>query len=155
MAIELLTWNVAGRVALQPGQSAAVVRSAPDVVALQEVRPSTAPAWRRALADAGLEHALDSGEFRCGRRLFNLTASRWPLAQLPAIGAPQPERVLSAICETPAGAVEVHNAHVPPARPGSLAKVETCEALHFALARPSERERDSMRRPQHPPLRDR
>lgn len=57
------------------------------------------------------------------------------------IGAPQPERVLSAVGESPFGLVELHNAHVPPARPGDLTKVEVCEALFHALARPASRHR--------------
>jgi exonuclease III len=141
VSIDLLTWNVAGRVTLQPQQAAAVGRLAPDIVALQEIRPSTVGAWRGALADAGLQHAVDSSEFRDGRRLFNLTASRWPLADMPPIGAPQPERVLGSICATPTGEIEVHNAHIPPAPSNGLVKVETCEALYFALARSGTRER--------------
>ena len=63
--------------------------------------PSTRDRWAEALGDAGLAHAADSGEFRNARRLFNLTVSRWPLRHLPAVGAPQPERVLSTVVETP------------------------------------------------------
>jgi exonuclease III len=141
MEITLLTWNVAGRTVLCDSQAGAVERRAPDIVALQEVRPSTAPRWRRHLASFGLEHALDSGEFRNNRRIFNLLASRWELTELPAIGGPQPERVLSAVSESPAGQIEIHVAHIPPAPGNGLMKVETCEALFGALARPSDRHR--------------
>jgi exodeoxyribonuclease III len=141
MRISLLTWNVAGRVGVQPRQAAAVVRHEPDLVALQEVRPSTLPAWREALADEGLAHAVDSATFRRTRRIFNLTASRWPLVELPNVGAPQPERVLSALCESPAGPIELRNVHIPPAPSNGLVKVETCEALAHALARHSDRHR--------------
>jgi hypothetical protein len=78
-----------------------VTRQEPDLVCLQEVRPTTREGWAVALERAGLVHLADSGEFRDGRRLFNLTASRWPLGELPAVGAPQPERVLSTVIETP------------------------------------------------------
>jgi len=139
--VRLLTWNVAGRTKLLPDQLAAVGRREPDLVTLQEIRPSTAPAWREALAAEGLGYALDSATFIGRRRLFNLTASRWELTELPAIGAPQPERVLSAVSESPAGQIEIHNAHVPPAPSNGLIKVETCEALFERLARPSERHR--------------
>ena len=137
--INLLSWNVAGRVALHREQAAGVGRREPDVVCLQEVRASTAPRWRRALADAGLPHALDSCEVASGRRLFNLTASRWELHELAPIGAPQPERVLSALIHSPAGPLELHNAHVPPAdrATAGATKIETCEALLAALERPS------------------
>ena len=94
--LKLLSWNVAGRTRLLPDQIAAVLRREADIVALQEVRASTAGRWAAALAGAGLGFALDSAAVAAGRRLFNLTASRWPLDELPPIGAPQPERVLSA-----------------------------------------------------------
>jgi exonuclease III len=139
--VKLLSWNVAGRVAVLDGQTRAVARREPDVVALQEVRPSTAEPWRRALAEAGLPHALDSAAFRNGRRLFNLTASRFELTELPAVPSPQPERTVSAVADVPGGLLEVHNAHVPPARGNGLTKVETCEALFDRLARPVDRHR--------------
>lgn len=116
---------------------AAVARYEPDLVALQEIRPSTSDGWRSALADAGLAHALDSSPFRSGRRIFNLTASRWPLLELPGVGSPQPERILSALVESPVGPVELHNVHIPPAPSNGLAKAEACEALFMALARTS------------------
>ena len=103
MQVKLLSWNVAGRVGVLAAQTEAVARQEPDIVALQEVRPSTAPVWRDALAAAGLGHAIDSSAFANGRRIFNLVASRWELIELPPIGAPQPERVLSAVIDSPAG----------------------------------------------------
>ena len=136
-----MSWNVAGRTKLLDDQAAAVARQDADVVCLQEVRPSTRGRWATALADAGLGHALDSGRFRNGRRLFNLTCSRWPLTELPAIAAPQPERVLSTVVETPYGLLDLHNAHVPPAQSRGFTKVETCEAIHERLARPADRHR--------------
>lgn len=136
--IHLLSWNIAGRVALHPEQAAGVARHEPDIVCLQEVRASTAPKWRKALAAGGLEHAIDSREVASGRRLFNLTASRWELHELAPIGAPQPERVLSALIDSPAGPVELHNAHIPPAdrATAGVTKIETCEALLAHLERP-------------------
>jgi len=122
-------------------QIAAVARQEADLVCLQEIRPSTRGPWADGLAAGGLAHALDSGAFRDGRRLFNLTCSRWPLGELPAVGAPQPERVLSTVVETPRGLLDLHNVHVPPAQSRGLVKVETCEALHERLARPADRHR--------------
>lgn len=141
MRVELLSWNVAGRVALFDHQAAAVARREPDLVALQEVRPSTLEPWRRALADAGLRFAVHSGAFLGRRRLLNLTASRWELTPLPAVPSPQPERTVSAVADSPAGQIEVHNVHIPPAPGNGLAKVETCEALFERLARPCARHR--------------
>ena len=139
--IRLLSWNVAGRTTRLPEQAAAVTRRDPDVVALQEVRASTVERWRDALADFGLEHALDTAEVTGGRRLFNLVATRFELTAMPSVPGPQPERVLSCVAETPAGQLELHNAHIPPAPSNGLVKVETCEALFDRLARPCPRHR--------------
>lgn len=139
--LKLISWNVAGRTKLLGDQVRAIVRQEPDVVCLQEVRPSTAPTWATALADAGLLHHLDSREFRNGRRLFNLTAARWELTELPAVPAPFPERVLSTVVDLPGGLLDLHNAHVPPSQSRGFIKVETCEAIHYRLARPSGRHR--------------
>jgi exonuclease III len=122
-------------------QAEGVARREPDIVCLQEVRASTAPRWRKALASHGLEHALDSEEVALPRRLFNLTASRWEINPLPSVLAPQPERVIGVVADTPWGQVEVWNAHIPPAPSNGLVKAETCEALYAELARSGTRHR--------------
>ena len=54
---------------------------------------------------------------------------------LAHVGAPQPERVLSVVVDTPGGPLELHNAHIPPAPSNGLAKVETWEIdIPFAVA---------------------
>ena len=135
--VRLLTWNVAGRVARQPEQAAAVAAAAADVVALQEVTARTLPLWREALAEAGLtacETALDGLSATPRRRpLGVLTAAREPLERLPAPGGvPWAERVLC--CRI--GGVEVVNLHSPIAPAPELAKVRTHEAVAAYLARP-------------------
>jgi exonuclease III len=139
--MKLVTWNVAGRTRDLGRQGAALARQEPDLVCLQEVRPSTVAHFVEVLAEAGLEHALDSSEFRNDRRLFNLTVSRWPMLELPAIGAPLPERVLSTLVDTPSGPLELYHVHIPSARNRGIVKLETCEALSERLARPSDRHR--------------
>jgi len=139
--LELLSWNVAGRTKLLGSQIAAVRRREADIVCLQEIRASTVGPWSEALAEDGLTEALDSSTFASGRRLFNLTAARWPIDELPPIGAPQPERVLATLIDSPFGLIELYNAHIPPAPSNGLVKAETCEALIAQLARPSERHR--------------
>ena len=139
--MKLISWNVAGRSVKLADQAAALGRQDADVVCLQEVRATTLPRWRAALERLGFTSFSDSSEFIGERRFFCLTASRWEHVELPAIPAPHPERVLSVVLETPAGQLELHNAHVPPAQSKGFTKVETCEAIHYALARPSERHR--------------
>jgi len=140
-AIELLSWNVAGRVKLLGAQIDAVRRREADIVCLQEVRASTVGPWAEALSRDGLSEVLDSSAVADGRRLFNLTASRWQIQELAPLGAPQPERVLSALIDSPAGLIELHNAHIPPAPSNGLIKVETCEALIARLSMPPPTER--------------
>ena len=122
-------------------QAQAVERREPDIVCLQEVRASTAPRWRKALARHGLVHTLDTSEVAPPRRLFNLIAGRWELNPLPGLLFPQPERVLGSICESPWGQVEIWTAHIPPAPSNGLVKVETCEVLFAELARCASRHR--------------
>ena len=140
-ALKLISWNVAGRTKDLADQVAALARQEPDLVCLQEVRPSTRGRFAATLSADGLGHAADSSRFRNDRRLFNLTVSRWPFVELAAIGAPFPERVLSLVVDTPDGPLELHNAHIPSARSRGFIKVETCEAIHERLARPSDRHR--------------
>jgi endonuclease/exonuclease/phosphatase family metal-dependent hydrolase len=73
---------------------------------------------------------------RSERRLFNLTASHWPVTELQELELPQRERLLSARIDATAGPVEVHNIHVPPAPSQGLDKVLTLEQVHAGLAGP-------------------
>lgn len=139
--MKLISWNVAGRSVKLADQAAALARQDADIVCLQEVRASTMPRWRAALEAMGLGEIADSSEFIGERRFFCVTASPWELTELPAIPGPHPERVLSLVIETPAGQLELHNAHVPPAQSKGFVKVETCEAIFDRLARPCDRHR--------------
>ena len=134
--LKVLTWNVAGRTGRLADQVRTVLRQDADIVCLQEVRESTRPVWAEALASAGLSQVADSSG-RSDRRLFNLTASHWPVTELDRFAVPQPERVVSVRVRTDRGAIEVHNIHVPPLRGDGAAKIETLVATHEALAVPS------------------
>lgn len=133
--MKLISWNVAGRRGRLEDQVRAVLRQEADLVCLQEVRSSTAPRWMEVLARDGLDQLADSSR-KSDRKLFNLTASRWPLTELDVPGMPQPERLLSVRVGSDHGPVEVHNVHVPPVNQG-IAKLETLTAVHQALAVPS------------------
>jgi exonuclease III len=45
------------------------------------------------------------------------------------------------VVETPAGLLDLHNAHIPPAQSRGFLKLETCEAIYERLARPCDRHR--------------
>jgi exonuclease III len=136
--VRLVTWNVAGRVGVQPQQAAVLGEINADVVALQEVTSRTAPLWRQLLRDAGFATCVDaldglpSGKSR--RRLAVLTAARGELTRLEVPEMPWPERVLR--CRV--GGVEVINVHSPIAPAPELAKIRTHEAVAAFLAAPSE-----------------
>jgi len=138
----VLSWNVAGRVRSVPAQAAALARRPVDVVALQEVRASALAAWEAELAGLGYEHvaatlAADSRPAGPERRLGVLIASRRPLAPLPPLDLPWPERHL-AVRTTLAGVeVEIHDLHAPISAKADQVKVRTLETVHAALLRPT------------------
>src|SRR5947209_4018434 len=114
MRMTLLSWNVAGRVKRQPEQAELIAKLAPDLVCLQELTPSTTPAWTGALQTAGWKHvtvaAPPATTPRPDRRLSVLTAARVPLTELAAIeNLPWPERVLA----TRIHDLELVNVHSP------------------------------------------
>ncbi len=85
-AMRLVSWNVSGRYgpALQK-QVCWLAERRPDVVALQEVRKESVDRWLGGLAEAGLEHAVDSAKLLGSpgppgrdyrRRYFNLISAR-------------------------------------------------------------------------------
>jgi exonuclease III len=124
--VRLLSWNVARRLEKLAAQAQAVTAAGPDVVALQEISPSSAPRWMEALAAAGLEHTALSGER--GKRHRVLVASRTPLEAADAVQAPWPEAVVS----VDVGGIRLHAAHVPNAANGWV-KVRTLQALRAAV----------------------
>jgi exonuclease III len=129
----LLTWNVYGRVRRRPEQVAAVLAAEADLIALQEVTPTTVAGWTKDLQGAGyqvLTPAAGPGP-RGRRRLGLIIASRPPLSAAPPVDVPWPERVLAA---RTAG-LRVYNMHSPVSESPGLVKVRTHEALHGHLAR--------------------
>src|SRR4029453_10110879 len=72
-AMWLLTWNVYGRVRRRPEQAAAVLASEADVIAPQEVTPTTVAGWTQDLEAAGY-HVLTTaaGPRPEGRRRLGL-----------------------------------------------------------------------------------
>lgn len=139
----LFSWNVAGKAWCVPEQVAAIAERNADIVALQEVRPSTAPRLLAALTDYGLSYHLEtaSAAGEVGRRYGVLLAGRWPLERLPDMAIPYVERVLSALVATPWGTINIHTAHVPPGAGNGWKKIETFEGICEHLATPSDHPR--------------
>ncbi len=135
MRVTLLSWNVAGRVQRQPEQAELIADLAPDLVCLQEIRPTSAHAWTAALQAAGWPHVAlarsNAPATDPDRRLSVLTAARQPLAELDIDGdLPWPERVLATETE----GLRLVNLHSPISPKPGLVKVRTHEAIHAFLA---------------------
>jgi exodeoxyribonuclease-3 len=135
MRMTLLSWNVAGRVRRQPDQSELIAELAPDLVCLQEVRPTSARAWTAALRNAGWPHIVLAGSGApagaADRRLSVLTASRHRLTEIDVDqDLPWPERVLA----TETDGLHLVNLHSPISPKPDLVKVRTHEAIHTHLA---------------------
>ena len=96
--MRLLTWNVAGRVKRRAEQVAALLEIDADVVALQEISPTTAAAWVEDLEAAGYGVATtgDGPRPEGRRRLGVLVAGRGGVRELAPPAIPWPERLLVA-----------------------------------------------------------
>jgi exodeoxyribonuclease III len=131
----LLSWNVAGRLKRQVEQAELIAELAPDLVCLQEIRPTSAPAWTASLQHAGWDHiALARSNAPAAdpdRRLSVLTAARQPLTEIDIDGdLPWPERVLA----TETAGLQLVNFHSPISPKPNLVKVRAHETLHAHLA---------------------
>jgi exonuclease III len=142
--LRLISWNVAGRVRGVPEQAAALTEQHSDVIALQEIRVTSLPAWRAELEGRGYAHVLSSLDghdpavrLDPARRLGVLVASRTPLAPAPEPEIPWHERVLAVTVE----GIELLNLHAPISTKPDQVKVRTLEAVFEHLAAASERPR--------------
>lgn len=137
MHMRLISWNIQGRVSTLDGQLVALAERRPDLVALQEVRVSTIAPLIAGLNAIGLPYTAESVSLALDqeRRFGLLIASRWPLQPLPILDVPRQERVLPVLIDSPTGALELHNAHVPQGAGNGWVKVETFEGIYNRLAR--------------------
>lgn len=137
----VVSWNVQGKVRAVAEQAAALAEQPADVVALQEIRVTSLPAWREELAARGYAYVistLDAHDPRVklapDRRLGVLVAAREPLEPLGAPEVPWPERLLRVRVR----GVELTNLHAPISTKAEQVKVRTLEAVYAHLAEPGE-----------------
>lgn len=136
----LLSWNTAGRSKRTGEQVAFLARRQLDLVALQEVTPTSLRALQPCLREAGFvyqQHSLTAASASDKRRSGVLVASRMPLARLTPASVPWPETVLSVQAKINDSVIELHCAHVPPGSSNGWIKVETLEGIYDRLARVS------------------
>jgi exonuclease III len=145
----IISWNTNRRSGQAPAQVRALLERTPDIVALQEVTPTTVPMLLKALRDGGLTQFRStvglSGAPNTPRpRTYGvLIASRYPLIDEPvgALRASWEEKALTAVFEAPVGALELHTVHVPPGSSHAWVKVEVLESVYQCLARTGARPR--------------
>jgi exonuclease III len=140
--ISLNVWNGGGqRIA---AQVEALSAHQPDIVALQEVFATSVPRYAAAFAERGLPYPIDCFSLApdpavlTGRRGYGeLLVSRWPLSPLPPsqFPVPWPERILSAVVQTPGGDCEVHTSYVPDGSGHDWLKIDVLEGMYSTLAR--------------------
>ena len=143
--MKLISWNVARKVEEVSQQLEKILGQNIDILALQEMAPSTVQSIRNGLAEIGLKYVETSHQLDGPHQYGILIASRWPFTVIPEFfeKIPWQKSVLSAIIEkTPYGEIEVQAVHVPPASSNSRKiKVETFNSIYDALAKPSQRHR--------------
>jgi exonuclease III len=136
--LRLISWNTGGRTGCCKQQLSELKQRAPDLVALQEVRPSIVDKLQAGFNRMGLSYCADTAHLtRKYERTYSvLIASRWPLEVLPAntFRIPQPERVCSAVIASPWGPIELHGVHLPNGARYRWKKVQTFEGLYEYLA---------------------
>ena len=133
-SLELVSWNVAGRVRRLDEQIEQIAGLQADAVCLQELTASTLPVWRERLLDTGyatVEHPHVSTAGERTRPLFVLSAWREVARQVPVAGVPWPERVLALMLDDGTELVNVHSPISP--KPGR-AKVITHRAVYEHIA---------------------
>jgi exonuclease III len=144
--VNVISWNLAGRLRRIPQQCEVLASREPDLVALQEVTQPGLAWLRMLLANDGLIHQADSFEVApcpailTGSRQYGLLiASRYPMHPWGPgrFSVPWPECILSVDLDTPSGPVEVHTTHIPPGVTNGWIKIEMLEGLYAGLARPS------------------
>jgi endonuclease/exonuclease/phosphatase family metal-dependent hydrolase len=131
--MRLLTWNTNFR---SVACLDAIRAFRPDIVLFQEVKHKQAPDFRTALSALDCLHAAYSGlPTDPSKRYGNITASRWPVSKIAewAPSMPWPQLALRATVQTPEGALDTINVHIPNGSANGWRKVESLEALATVL----------------------
>lgn len=115
----------------------------PDVIALQEVSPSTVEQFHRKLLDIGLTNSLHSFDLSANtnlpknRSLGVMIASRFPIIESERANTPWAEKSLSATLQLDNQLVDLHSAYIPPGSSNGWMKIDTIEAVVERVLQPS------------------
>jgi len=133
----LISWNVKhqGLRARVPTVLAALERTRPDLVTLQEVARDAVANMFAGFARIGLPYSVCT-VLPTGLRYGNLIASRSPIEPSTepwVLGVPFPELIARATVATPNGSLDLITAHAPNGSKHRWKKIETMEALARGL----------------------
>jgi len=135
--IRVMTWNTAKRLKHAPGQVELIHKLSPDIIALQEVIPSTEQKLRSLLLKthphiiSSFELVKDHSKLVKKRMFGQLVASRFPLCAIDPnnFDIPWTERVLSVTASIGDLKVDLHTTHIPPGSSNGWLKVEMIDGI--------------------------
>lgn len=135
--MKLLSWNTAKRLKRTPQQYDLINKINPDVVALQEILPSTELEFKKLLKNkfpyivSSFELAKDLTILKNKRMFGQLIASKYPFTPLDPknFQIPWPERVLSVLLDVDDKKLQIHTTHIPPGSSNGWIKIDTIKGI--------------------------
>jgi len=130
--LRLVSWNTAKRLNKVSLQADFMRQICPDIIALQEIIPSTEGAFRRNLSEdypfiiSSFELAPDLSILNKKRMFGQLIASKYKLRALPPknFNVPWTERILSVSIALKDKKFDLHTTHIPPGSSNGWVKIE-------------------------------
>ena len=135
--MRVLSWNTAKKLAKIELQSRYIKSHNADIIALQEILPSTDVGFKKAMRGdypysvSSFDLADDKTVLTKKRMFGQIILSKFPLVGLDpkAFDIPWTERVLSVEADTPYGLIDVHTTHIPPGSSNGWTKIEMLNGI--------------------------
>ena len=135
--MKLLSWNTAKRLKKVSQQHDFIKQIDPDIIALQEILPSTELEFKKLLTNkypyivSSFELAKDLTILKNKRMFGQLIASKCPFTPLDPenFKIPWPERVLSVSAEIGNKKLHIHTTHIPPGSSNGWIKIDTIKGI--------------------------
>ncbi len=135
--MKILSWNTAKRLKKVTLQTDFLKECDSDIIALQEILPSTEAAFRKLLKPdypfiiSSFDLAKDRSILVNKRMFGQILASKYQLNPLNPylFNVPWPERVLSASVKVGAMSFDIHTTHIPPGSSNGWTKIEMIDGI--------------------------
>lgn len=133
----IISWNTAKRLKRIEGQISFLEDSKADIIALQEIIPSTEKVFKRELANnypyqiSSFDLAVDKSILNKKRMFGELFLSKFPLVpQNPKnVNVPWHERILTVKAKIDRNLLTLHTTHIPPGSSNGWIKVEMIDGI--------------------------